>query len=191
MGWLPRGFEHPVRVAVPGGYHLRPINADDVDLDYPAVMGSRTRLWAMFGAAWGWPTATMTYEQDRDDLARHAAEITAHQSFNYALLDEPETALLGCVYIDLASVTADVAATRELLALLAPVLSFRAPHLVGKARRELTVVLHSIARTRVNGRWTAVEALALGQRERVDAAVGAALETLARVPDQLQVRGGS
>ncbi len=100
MGWLPRGFEHPVRVAVPGGYHLRPINADDVDLDYPAVMGSRPRLWAMFGAAWGWPTATMTYEQDRDDLARHAAEITAHRSFNYALLDEPETALLGCVYID-------------------------------------------------------------------------------------------
>jgi hypothetical protein len=40
MGWLPRGFEHPVLVAVPGGYHLRPINADDVDLDYPAVMGS-------------------------------------------------------------------------------------------------------------------------------------------------------
>ncbi len=76
MGWLPRGFEHPVRVAVPGGYHLRPINADDVDLDYPAVMGSRPRLWAMFGAPWGWPNATMTYEQDRDDLARHAAEIT-------------------------------------------------------------------------------------------------------------------
>ncbi|MGP0026634.1 MAG: GNAT family N-acetyltransferase, partial [Streptosporangiaceae bacterium] len=62
MGWLPQGFEHPVRVAVPGGYHLRPINADDVDLDYPAVMGSRRRLWAMFGAPWGWPTATMTYE---------------------------------------------------------------------------------------------------------------------------------
>jgi hypothetical protein len=42
----------------------------------------------------------MTYEQDRDDLARHEAETVAHLSFNYALFDDAETALLGCVYID-------------------------------------------------------------------------------------------
>jgi hypothetical protein len=42
----------------------------------------------------------MTYEQDEADLARHEAEIAAHQSFNYALFDDAETALLGCVYID-------------------------------------------------------------------------------------------
>jgi hypothetical protein len=63
-------------------------------------MGSQERLWSVFGDAWGWPAATMTREQDRDDLARHEAEIAAHQSFNYALLDDAETALLGCVYID-------------------------------------------------------------------------------------------
>jgi hypothetical protein len=100
MSWLPEGFVHPVRVPVQAGYHLRPIRAADTDLDYPAVMGSRERLWSTFGDAWGWPPATMTYEQDRDDLARHEAEIAAHQSFNYALLDDAETALLGCVYID-------------------------------------------------------------------------------------------
>jgi hypothetical protein len=100
MSWLPADFVHPVRVPVPGGYHLRPIRAADTDLDYPAVMGSRDRLWSVFGDAWRWPAATMTYEQDRDDLARHEAEIAAHQSFNYALLDDAETALLGCVYID-------------------------------------------------------------------------------------------
>jgi hypothetical protein len=32
--------------------------------------------------------------------ARHQAEIAAHESFNYALLDDAETALFGCVYID-------------------------------------------------------------------------------------------
>jgi hypothetical protein len=69
-------------------------------LDYPAVMGSRERLWTMFGEPWGWPPATMTIEQDREDLARHEAEIEAHQSFNYALLDAGETALCGCVYLD-------------------------------------------------------------------------------------------
>ena len=42
----------------------------------------------------------MTNERDREDLARHEAEIETHQSFNYALLDAEETALLGCVYVD-------------------------------------------------------------------------------------------
>ena len=100
MSWLPEGFEHPERVDLPTGHHLRPIRAADVEIDYPAVMGSRDRLWAKYGEAWGWPPATMTYEQDREDLARHEAEIAAHQSFNYALLDTGETALLGCVYLD-------------------------------------------------------------------------------------------
>ena len=100
MGWLPDGFEHPRRVELPTGHHLRPIRADDVDIDYPAVMGSRERLWAKYGDAWGWPPATMTFEADRDDLARHEAEIAAHETFNYAILDADERELLGCVYID-------------------------------------------------------------------------------------------
>lgn len=98
--WLPADFEHPRRVELPTGEHLRPIRGDDVDLDMPAVMGSQPRLWSIFGAAWGWPPATMTYEQDREDLMRHEREIAEHKSFNYALLDADETELLGCVYID-------------------------------------------------------------------------------------------
>ncbi|HSL59601.1 MAG TPA: hypothetical protein VK866_17265 [Acidimicrobiales bacterium] len=82
------------------GHHLRPIRAADVDIDYPAVMGSQERLWSIYGEAWGWPPADMTIEQDRDDLARHEREIAAHESFNYCLVDDEETELLGCVYID-------------------------------------------------------------------------------------------
>ena len=100
MPWLPEDFAHPERVELPTGHHLRPIRADDVDLDLPAVLGSRERLWSLYGAAWGWPPAGMTREQDRADLARHEAEIAAHESFNYALLDEAESELLGCVYVD-------------------------------------------------------------------------------------------
>jgi hypothetical protein len=48
----------------------------------------------------GWPPASMTYQQDPEDLAHHEAEIRAHQSFNYGLFDDAETALPGCVYID-------------------------------------------------------------------------------------------
>ena len=100
VAWLPASFVHPTWVVVCDGYHLRPIAAADVDLDYPAVMGSRQRLWSIYGQAWGWPPASMTYQQDLDDLARHEAETAAHLAFNYALFDDAETALLGCVYID-------------------------------------------------------------------------------------------
>jgi hypothetical protein len=100
MVWLAADFSFPAVVPVGDGYHLRPIRAADADLDYPAVMGSQPRLWSIFGEAWGWPRDSMTYQQDRKDLARHEAEIAARQSFNYALLDDAETVLLGCVYID-------------------------------------------------------------------------------------------
>jgi hypothetical protein len=100
MSWLPDDFEHPERVELATGHHLRPIRASDVDIDYPAVMGSRESLWRRYGEAWGWPPAGMSYEADRDDLAHHEAEIAAHETFNYALLNEDESELLGCVYID-------------------------------------------------------------------------------------------
>lgn len=101
MTWLPQDFSHPLHVPLPGGgFHLRPIAGADTDLDYPAVMGSRDRLWSIYGEAWGWPSAEMTYEEDRADLVRHANEMETHESFNYALFDDAGTALLGCVYID-------------------------------------------------------------------------------------------
>ena len=34
------------------------------------------------------------------DLARHEREIAANETFNYAVFDADETALLGCVYLD-------------------------------------------------------------------------------------------
>ncbi len=99
-GWLPPTFAHPERVQLECGAHLRPIREADVEIDYPAVMGSRRRLWEKYGAAWGWPPADMTLEQDREDLAHHEREIAAHETFNYAVLDAEESELLGCVYID-------------------------------------------------------------------------------------------
>ena len=98
--WLPASFRHPERAELGRGEHLRPIRADDVEIDYPAVMGSRARLWGRYGEAWGWPPADMTPEQDRDRLARHEREIAAQESFNYAVLTADESALLGCIYID-------------------------------------------------------------------------------------------
>ncbi len=84
-----RGWSSPARTT------CGLIREADVDLDYPAVMGSRERLWAKYGESSGWPTATMSFEADREDLARHAAEAEARESFLYAAFDPDETELLG------------------------------------------------------------------------------------------------
>jgi hypothetical protein len=91
---------HPERVDLPTGHHLRPIREADADIDHPAVMGSRERLWEQYGAVRGWPPAGMSYEADRKDLARHEQEIAAHETFNCAILDDGESELLGCIYLD-------------------------------------------------------------------------------------------
>jgi hypothetical protein len=100
MSWLPQDFEPPTLYVLPPDHHLRQIRASDVYIDYPAVMGSRDRLWTIFGEPWGWPSESMTLEQDRADLARHEREMSENRSFNYAVLDEGERQLMGCVYLD-------------------------------------------------------------------------------------------
>jgi iron uptake system EfeUOB component EfeO/EfeM len=89
----------------------------------------------------------------------------------------------------LASITADVSAVSELLGLLAPVLDPLAPHLIARANGQLNAILAAVDETQVGGAWVAVSALPTVARERVDAAVGAALETLAPIPDLLTSTG--
>jgi len=98
--WLPSSFARPLRVEVLPGVHLRPISADDLDIDMPAVMGNQQMLWDKYGEEWGWPPADMTAEEDRSDLARHADEMERNESFNYAILPEGEGRLFGCIYVD-------------------------------------------------------------------------------------------
>jgi hypothetical protein len=98
--WLPTGWQHPTKVALPTGHHLRPIRASDVDLDMRAVMGSQERLWAMYGGVWGWPPADLTVELHRQDLARYEAETERGLSFHYALFDSGETDLMGRLTIE-------------------------------------------------------------------------------------------
>lgn len=100
MTWLPQGFVHPARFILMTGHHLRPIRGTDVFLDFPAVMGSQANLWSLFGVRWGWPSPTMTIGQNLDDLVRHEREMEAQKSYNYCILDEEESQLWGCVYLD-------------------------------------------------------------------------------------------
>jgi hypothetical protein len=97
---MPDGWVHPARLELPTGHHLRPIRADDVDLDMCAVMGSQERLWSLLGGVHGWPPAALTVDQDRRELARLAAATARHESFAYALLDVGETELLGRLHVE-------------------------------------------------------------------------------------------
>jgi hypothetical protein len=90
---------------------------------------------------------------------------------------------------DLASITADTAAVRELLQVLRPVLKPLAPHLIARAQGQLGALTGAIDATRTGGAWTPVEDLSTRQRQQVDADVDAALETLAPVPDLLTSTG--
>jgi iron uptake system EfeUOB component EfeO/EfeM len=89
----------------------------------------------------------------------------------------------------LASISADVSATREVLGLLAPVLDPLAPHLVARANGQLGAVLAAVDQAETNGTSVAVGDLPSLARQRIDAAVGAALETLAPIPDLLTSTG--
>lgn len=93
----------------------------------------------------------------------------------------------------LASLTADIAATRELLTLLAPVIDPLAPRLVHHARRQLDTLSAAIQATRSDGGpgggWVALQDLPARQREQIDADTGAALETLAPIPDLITSTG--
>ena len=99
MSWVDRAFEYPARLDLPPGHHLRPIRAADAEIDQPAVMGNRERLFEQYGEAWGWPPESMSVDVDRADLAHHEDEMEAREGFNYAVLDDAESELFGCVYI--------------------------------------------------------------------------------------------
>ena len=98
--WLPPEWQHPRRVELPTGHHIRPVRSSDVDLHMRAVLESQERLWSIYGLDWNWPPRNLTVEQDREELARCEADTDQHRSFTYALFDLGETELLGCVHID-------------------------------------------------------------------------------------------
>lgn len=81
---------------------------------------------------------------------------------------------------------ADVQGTRVVLGELAPLLNPRSPHLVTTAGAQLDTLQQALLATRVNGRWESLAATPTAAREKVNAAIGATLETLSDVPDLLE-----
>jgi hypothetical protein len=74
---------------------LRPLGATDVQLDYDAVISSRTQLLRSSGGTW--PKEGFTLEEDVADLERHEREHRERVAFTYIVMNPAETECLGCL----------------------------------------------------------------------------------------------
>ncbi|HEX4254529.1 MAG TPA: EfeM/EfeO family lipoprotein, partial [Streptosporangiaceae bacterium] len=124
-----------------------------------------------------------------DDLAGDPANlpIRAHEILEDALRDHLsgiDGEGSGDAY---AATYADVQADRTVLGELAPLIQTRAPKLLPTAYSQLNTLQKTLLATRSNGQWTSISSASLAQRQQVDGAIGAALETLSSVPDLLEV----
>jgi len=82
---------------------------------------------------------------------------------------------------------ADTQVDRTVLGYLAGLLNQRDPGLVATAGSQLSALDQALLATRANGQWQSLTAVSLDQRQHVTASIGALLETLASVPDVLEV----
>jgi high-affinity iron transporter len=82
---------------------------------------------------------------------------------------------------------ADTQVDKTVLGYLAGLLNQRDPGLVATADSQLSALDQALLATKANGQWQSLTAVSLDQRQHVNASIGALLETLASVPDLLEV----
>ncbi|GGW84697.1 iron uptake transporter permease EfeU [Streptomyces caelestis] len=88
----------------------------------------------------------------------------------------------------LATADANLAGTRELLTVLRPLLTNRAPHLLPAVDADIARLWTLLDAEHRDGRWTPVDRLGRTAKARIDGATGQLLEDLSPVPDLLEIR---
>ncbi|MEV6838437.1 iron uptake transporter permease EfeU [Streptomyces sp. NPDC051133] len=89
---------------------------------------------------------------------------------------------------NLATADANLSGTRELLTVLKPLLTARAPKLLPTVDADVARVQKLLDAAHAGSHWTAVDRLAAADKQRLDGATGQLLEDLAPVPDLLEIR---
>jgi high-affinity iron transporter len=89
-----------------------------------------------------------------------------------------------------AETSADVDATRTVLGELAPLMEAHDPSLVATATTQMNDLAAALQAAKQSGQWLAPAATPLAARQRIDAAMGQLLETLAPVPELLSEPAG-
>ena len=82
---------------------------------------------------------------------------------------------------------ADTQVTSTVLGELAPLIATRDAGLLPAIRGQLSTLQRALLATKSGGHWQPIGATPLAARQRVDAAIGALLQTLSSVPDLLEV----
>ena len=133
--------------------------------------------------------ATVQKDLTTDDLAGDPTQLPlrAHEIIEDALRDHLSGIDdQGAGEAD-AMTYADTQVDRVVLGYLAGQINERQPGLVATADSQLTALDQALLATQANGQWQPASAVSLTQRQDVDAAIGQLLETLAEVPNLLEV----
>ncbi|MGW7257333.1 iron uptake transporter permease EfeU [Streptomyces sp. NPDC054834] len=88
----------------------------------------------------------------------------------------------------LATADANLAGTRELLTVLKPLLTSRAPKLLPTVDADIAQLQKLLDAAHHDNGWTPVDRLAPADRQRLNGATGQLLEDLAPIPDLLEIR---
>ncbi|MGX1472258.1 UNVERIFIED_CONTAM: high-affinity iron transporter [Streptomyces canus] len=89
---------------------------------------------------------------------------------------------------ELATADANLTGTRELLTVLRPLLTTRAPHLLPTVDADIARLQKLLDSAHHGGSWTPVDRLDATARARLNGATGQLLEDLSPVPDLLEIR---
>jgi RimJ/RimL family protein N-acetyltransferase len=95
--FVPPDFVVPLRLETPQ-FVLEPLGPQHNEADYAAWLSSMEHIHATPG--WeksSWPSS-MTLEENRADLERHASDFESRTGFTYTVLS-PDGDVIGCVYI--------------------------------------------------------------------------------------------
>jgi high-affinity iron transporter len=133
--------------------------------------------------------ATVRKNLTTDDLTGDPTllPVRAHEIIEDALRDHlsaVDDQGAGAAY---AMTWADTQVDRVVLGYLANLVDQRQPGLVATADRQLATLDTALLATQANGKWQSLTTVTREQRQRLNGAIGALLETLAAVPDLLEV----
>ena len=134
--------------------------------------------------------ATVQKNLSSDDLAGDPTQLPlrVHEIIEDALRDHLSGSDDEGGNAAYAQTWADTQVDRVVLGEESALINDRDPGLVATAQSELSALDTALLATKTSGgQWQSLTAVSLGQRQHVNAAIGALLETLAVVPDLLEV----